>query len=1112
MLVCRFRSRIHGQVGVNIKTWLTELGLEQYADAFAKNGVDPSLLPELTNDDLKDLGVDRLSDRKTILKAIARLSESGDASASSPPSPAIVAGERRQVTVLFADIAGYTKLSSELGAEATHALLNRYFEAVDDIVQRYGGSVNKHMGDNVMAVFGAPIAHDDDPLRAVCAALDIHDRMAELSSDIDHPLQAHVGIASGQVVASGTGSDAYREYTVTGDSVNLAARLQDKAVPGETLVSDTLRRAVGNRIDCDALGEVVVKGIDAPVLVWRVKSLRGTHETTGRVAFVGRRSELVQFSGAIEVCRACGTGQAIIVRGEAGIGKTRLVEEFIRLATDQGFEAHKGLVLDFGVGKGQDAIRSVVRSLLGIVPGRGKAARQSAAQAAVAGGLLSPEQRVFLNDLLDLPQSLVDRAKYDAMDNAARNEGKRTVLADLLRRVSARTPVVVLVEDVHWANPLMLTHLAKMAATVADCAALLVMTSRIEGDPFDQAWRSTTGECPLMTIDLNPLRKDDALALASTFIDATKQFALTCVERAEGNPLFLEQLLRNAEERGDREVPASIQSLVLARMDHLSPVDKNALQAASVLGQRFSLDALRHLIENSQYTCGGLIERHLVRPEGGDYLFAHALVREGVYTSILTARRANLHRAAAAWYGERDPVLRAEHLDRGNDPVAAEAYLDAAAAQVVELHFDTAVRLSDRGIELAKDNAIKCDLMCLRGDALRDMGVTRESIDAFEMALASANDDVRRCRIWMGLAAGLRVADRQTAALDALDKAEAAAIKHNLLSERARIHYLRGNVYFPLGNIDGCLEEHEKALRFAREVGSTEGEALALGGLGDAYYLRGQMRTACEQFQACIEVCRKHGYGRIEVANRHMVGWTRFHLMEFAEALDDANETVKMAAQISHHRAEVLGLMLAGQIELELGHFVDAEKDLDRALGLAQSISASNFEAQILTSLARLSAAQKRTRDARDFAQRALGVVREVGMTFVGPAALAVWASVNDDAQECRKAFMEAEQILDSGCVAHNHIWFARTAIDDALATGEWDKAERYATRLQDYTRKQPLAWPDFIIARGRALAAWGRGTRTEDLALEIKRLHQIAMRNGMKLAAHGLEEVSAAS
>ena len=161
--------------------------------------------------------------------------------------------------------------------------------------------------------------------------------------------------------------------------------------------------------------------------------------------------------------------------------------------------------------------------------------------------MLSPEQRVFLNDLLDLPQSLVDRAKYDAMDNAARNEGKRTVLADLLRRVSERTPVVVLVEDVHWANPLMLTHLARMAATVADCAALLVMTSRIEGDPFDQAWRSTTGECPLMTIDLNPLRKDDALALASTFIDATKQFALTCVERAEGNPLFLEQLLAMEE-------------------------------------------------------------------------------------------------------------------------------------------------------------------------------------------------------------------------------------------------------------------------------------------------------------------------------------------------------------------------------------------------------------------------------------------------------------------------------------------------------------------------------------------------------------------------------------
>ncbi len=1090
---------MNGQVSVNVEAWLTELGLEQYAEAFADNGVDLSLLPELSNEDLKDLGVDRLVDRKTILKAIARHSESEDESADEPPAPTIVAGERRQVTVLFADIAGYTRLSSELGAEETHALLNRYFEAVDGIVEDYGGSVDKHMGDNVMAVFGAPIAHDDDPLRAVRAALDIHERMVALSNEVGRPLEAHVGIASGQVVASSTGSDAHREYTVTGDSVNLASRLQDKAEPGETLVSDALRQAVADQVDCDSLGEVAVKGIDKPVRVWRVNLLRGADETSARIAFVGRRAELAQFTGVVEACRAIGIGQAIVVRGEAGIGKTRLVEEFTGIAADKGFASHKGLVLDFGVGKGQDAIRSVVHSLLGIAPGGGTAA--------IVDGLLAADQSVFLNDFLDLPQPVEERATYDAMDNATRNEGMRAVVADLIRRVSADAPMMVIVEDVHWADPLMLTHLARMASTVADCPALLVMTSRIEGDPLDQAWRSATGGCPLMTIDLGPLRKEDALRLAGDFIDATNQLALKCVERAEGNPLFLEQLLRNAEEHGDKDVPASIQSLVLARMDRLSPADKQALQAASVLGQRFSLDALHHLIESPHYACDGLIERHLVRPEGDDYLFAHALVQEGVYTSLLTARRAELHRAAAAWCGERDPVLRAEHLDRAKDPAAAAAYLDAAEAQTAALHFETALRLTDRGIELAEYLATKFDLMCLRGDALRNMGATEESIAAFKTALDAAGDDGRRCRAWIGMADGLRVADRQKPALEALDKAEAAATNHGLLSERAQIHYLRGNVYFPLGNIDGCLEEHEKALGFAREVGSTEGEALALGGLGDTHYLRGQMRTAYEQFCACVEVCREHGYRRIEVANRHMVGWTRIYLMEFAEALEDALESAKMAAEVSHHRAELLGLMLAGAVELELGHLVEAQEYLERGLKLARTMSASNFEAQALILLARLTAAHGELPEARAFSAQAVGMVREVGMTFIGPSVLAVLATLTEDPGERRKALEEAEYILDSGCVAHNHFWFARTAIDHALAIGEWEEAERYATRLEAYTREQPLPWPDFMIARGRALAAWGRGRRGPELVAELERLCAEAERVSLMTAVPALDE-----
>jgi class 3 adenylate cyclase/tetratricopeptide (TPR) repeat protein len=1094
-------------MAMDVSAWLKELGLAEHAEAFAANGIDPTILLELTNDDLKDLGVARLADRKRLLKSIEELSSEAVPDHREALS-AIPLGERRQVTVLFADLAGFTRLTSALGAEEIHAILNRYFQAVDAVVESYGGVVDKHIGDNVMAVFGAPIAHGDDPMRAVRAAFTIHERMAELSGEGDQLLQAHIGIASGQVVASSTGSEMHREYTVTGDSVNLAARLQDKAQPGETLISDALRRVIGDRVDCDLLGDLDVKGIATPMRVWRVKGLR-VDSPSERGTFVGRRAELAQFAGVVETCRTSGLGQVLVVRGEAGIGKTRLVDQFTMTAVDQGFATHRGLVLDFGSGEGRDAIRSVVASLLGIQLGDDRASIEAAVEAAIQEGLLSAQQRIFLADLLNLALSREDRAMYDAMTNAIRNEGKQTVVGDLLRRLSARRPIIVVIDDIHWADPIVLMHLSRMAQTIAECPALLIMTSRAEGYPLDQEWRAIIGGCPLITIDLGPLRKEDAFLLAGNLVSTTGQLAQSCVERAAGNPLFLEHLLRNLEERAGEEVPATIQSLVLARVDRLSPADKQALQAASVLGKRFSLDALRHLIKSTQYACGGLIQRHLVRPEGDDYLFTHALVQEGVYNSLLQTRRTELHRNAAAWYGKTDLVLHAEHLDRANDPAAAAAYRSAAKGKIATFHFDTALKLVDRAIELAKDPSTRSEMLCLRGDALRDLGSTTESILAFEMALESAEDDVRRCHAWVGMAAGLRVADRQNAALALLDQAEAAANRHDLLSDRVQIHYLRGNLYFPLGNIDGCLAEHEKALGFAREAGSTEGEALALGGLGDAYYLRGNMRSACEQFRACIALCQNHGYGRIEVANRHMVGWTRYHLMEHAEALEDALEVIRMATTVSHQRAKLLGLLLAGVVETDFGHFIAAEDYLMRGLELARVLSAGNLEAQALARLAVLRAAQGRMHLARDFAELAVDAVRKVGMTFIGPYVLATKAALTEDPAESRKALEEAESILDSGCVAHNHFLFAQSAIEQSLAIGNWDEAEGYAAKLEAYTREQPLPWSDFLIARGRALAARGRGIRSDTVLAELTRLHQIATQHGLQPLALELERAN---
>ena len=464
---------------------------------------------------------------------------------------AIPTGERRQVTVLFADLSGYTRLSQDRDAEETHALLSKYFTVADGAVAKYGGHVDKHIGDGVMAVFGAPVAHTDDSERAVRAALDIHREVGRF----DPPLTIHVGIASGEVVASGLGSGTHQEYTVTGESVNLASRLQDLAQSRETLISKAVFDAVAGQVDATQVDDVEVKGFEQPISVWRLKGLRRTDTVAAIGMFVGRRAELRQFEGVLETCRDTRAGQTVYVRGEAGIGKTRLLQEFQKSADRLDFASHGGLVLDFGVGKGEDAIGSIVRSLLSVPPDSAKAVRAAAAERAVQENLIDRERLIHLNDLLDLRQPTELLAVFDAMDSGARTAGYRETLLELIEKSSERTPLVARIEDAHWADDALLDHLAALARLTGRCRIVLVLTSRVIGDPMQTPWRAGLHNTPLTTIDLVPLRNEEARELAGSYVDALDDFAATCIERAEGNPLFLDQLLRNPQD-ADEEIPA----------------------------------------------------------------------------------------------------------------------------------------------------------------------------------------------------------------------------------------------------------------------------------------------------------------------------------------------------------------------------------------------------------------------------------------------------------------------------------------------------------------------------------------------------------------------------
>jgi tetratricopeptide (TPR) repeat protein len=768
------------------------------------------------------------------------------------------------------------------------------------------------------------------------------------------------------------------------------------------------------------------------------------------------------------------------------------------------FDVHKGLVLDFGTGKGQDAIRSVVRSLLALDPAADPTTRRDAAERAVAEGMIDIEQHGHLCDLLDLPLPAELRPLHDAMDNAARNRGKAATLCDLVRCSTQSRPCLIIIEDVHWASPIVLVYLARLAATAAQCRALLCMTSRIEGDPIDQTWRGATHGTPLMTIDLGPLRHAEAVAFTAATADATSAFAMTCIERAEGNPLFLDQLLRTAEEAADKALPGSIQSIVLARVDVLPAEDRQALQAASVLGQRFPLCALQGLIANPGYGCAGLISQLLVRPEGGEYLFAHALIRDAIYGSLLKAHQREMHRRAALWFADRDAVLHAEHLDRAGDVAAPAAYLAAARDEAALYHLERARRLIERGLALAGDGKDQFALACAHGDVLRDLGATAESIAACEAALRAAADDIERCQAQIGLARGMRIADRYDEALVMLDRAEVVAADRQRDLDLAWIHHLRGNFYFPLGRVEGCAAEHARALDHARRVGSDELETRALGGLGDAAYAQGRMASAYRNFSNCVELCRAHGYGRIEVANLSMIGHCLFYLNRFEESLQSSREAMTLARRVGHQRAEIIAANGVRMLSFVLTADA-ANANTERILELARQIGARRFEAEGMVAQAALLMLAGRRSEALELTLRGVDAARETGIQFLGPDFLGQIAILADDDSLRRRSLAEGEELLRSGSVGHNHLRFYRHAIEASLNAGVWDEAERYSQALEDYTQPEPLPWADFWIAWGRALAAYGRDPTKAGATDDVRRVLKEAQRIGMRPAMPAL-------
>ena len=1024
------------------------------------------------------------------------------------PPPAAIAGDRRQVAVLFADISGYTAQCARSDPEQIQAMLGRFFDAMDHVVEAYGGRVFDRAGDAVMAVFGAPKAHGNDAQRAIRAGLDMHAAAAGLSDCDGEPLRLHIGVASGEVVAAMISGGGKAKYSVTGDAVNLAARLDALASAGETLISDALYRTVAAVVDAQAMGVCVVKGFSAPVAVWKVRALRAA--PAERSPFVGRQEELAQILGALDRVRATQTGSIIFVRGDAGIGKSRLVAELRARANLQGFDVPFGQVLDFGVGKGQDAVPTVLKAVLEVPLPDDEPARRFSVQRAIEHGLIAGDEELFINDLLDVEQPPALKAIFDALDNATRWRRSGETLAAVLQRVAARRPLLVTIEDLHWASAELLRHLATLALAAAQSPIILVLTSRDDAASVDGSWLAHVPGSPVITLDLAPLRQQEAQLLARELVEEWSEFALQCIERAEGNPLFLEELLRGMPASAEPRVPPTIQSLILERMDRLSPQNRVALQAASVLGKRFSEKDLRAVAAEPEYRCDALVGAELIRADGMNYAFAHALIQEAVYSSTLKSRRRELHRRCAQWFGEGEPVLHAEHLDRAADPEAAQAYLVASRQEAGRFRFDAALRLVERGTELASTQTVGCALALLQGEMLRETGQSKESIVAFRRALDLADEDRQRCRAWMGIAAGHRVTGEIALAMEALSHAQPIAEQLGLAVECSRIHHTRGNLHFAQGDVQSCAAEHRQALDLAQNSQNAECEVHALGGMADAHYAQGRMLTALTYFRRCVKIAAEHGWIGIETSNRCMVAVCLWYQSALDEATQELRRACADAQRIGVVPAQILALDTLAILLSEAGRFDETEEVCMRGLALARPAGSRRYESLLLWNLSTVYLARGDLDEARKHLEVALDLARQTGLGSLGPAIYGRLARAAPGPIERAEALLNGAALLKEPCLAHAPLLFYRDAIEATIAAGDWDQTLGYVAALEEFVRAEPLPWALLIVARARALTDAATGADHRQAMGRLRQLREEVAAAGWGCALAAVDAVSA--
>lgn len=957
--------------------------------------------------------------------------------AAAPPShaPALRRRELRRLAVLALGIDRYADLASTLDVEALHALLETWHRDVDSLVTAAGGRVHDRTGDSVVALFGADVARLDDPVRAARAALGI----------IGREPRARAGLAAGAVLLA----DGPDKLAALGEPVVAALALRDRAQPATVLAAAPLLPELQRRLAVMAEPGGALLLAPSGAIPER------------RDPIVGRVRELAQLTALLEAART-GAGISILLRGEPGIGKSRLAQALAQRAECAGFRQVRAEILDFGEGAGDTPRRQLTRALLG--PVAGPLGEHPLVKPLDGGHLPALHQVAGLP-----PPPAIERLLAAGNIRPDRDAAFRA----LLGVAASNQPLLLIVEDVHWAGRDALDQLAELSRTAAGIPAVLLMTVRSEEDPLDHGWRQGAG--PMITIDLAPLPEASLVGLAQAAGLEDGGLARACAVRARGNPLFLEQLVACAATGQDPRsaVPGSMASLVLGRLDRLSEADRAVIAAAAILGRTADVEAVRAVTGSDHLPPA---DGWLLRIDAGRIVFSHALVRDAIRETLLPSEARALHAAAARHFAGRDDALAAAHLARADDPGAAALFMQAGQAALRGHRADKAEDLARRGLAVAKAPADLARLSALLANALLRQRRPAEAIVVAEAAAAAA-DSVEDRIAALVLAADAEAAALQPdAALDriarAIGEAEAAGLKEPL----ARLFNLKGTIHFPRGELEACLAANRAALEAARAAASPLSEAGAHAGLAWAHYQMGKFRLAAAQADAALALGDSAEFDRIRLSALRVRAVSQTFLLDHDAALADAEAAMALARAQGDGLNEVLARTTAATVHLECWRPREAEATIAPALEQARAWEKLGIVAAPLWVMGTAAGALGRVDEAIAHLEAARAAATgSPAIRFALPRILGTLAFFTDAAT--RLALVaEGEALLAQIGVAHSALGLWGSALLGALVHREPDLVARCAAGIAGFAGPDPEPWAMAMLTLARGHGGLVRG------------------------------------